>query len=93
MLGWGKTIDDDKELYILADAYEQIDKDTSPILFMTGEFDNPDRNQASREKLKAAGVFTDIKTYENGKHGCWNQNPWFEIMAKDMVDYFKNQLK
>ncbi len=89
----GKTIDNDKELYLLADAYEQIDKDTSPILFMTGEFDNPDRNQASREKLKAAGVFTDIKTYENGKHGCWNQNPWFEIMAKDMVDYFKNQLK
>ncbi len=89
----GKTIDESKELYMLADAYEQIDKDTSPILFMTGEFDNPPRNQASREKLKAAGVFTDIKTYKDGKHGCWNQNPWFEIMAKDMVDYFESQLK
>lgn len=89
----GKTIDEDIDLYLLADAYEQIDKSTSPILFMTGEFDNPPRNEASRVKLKNAGVFTEIKTYKNGKHGCWNQNPWFEIMAMDMVEFFKIQMK
>ena len=60
---------------------------------MTGEHDNPKRNQPSRDKLKAAGVWTDIKVYKDGKHGCWNRLPWFNTMLDDMDEFFKEHLK
>ncbi len=73
----GKTIDEAPEAYALSDAYLHIDAESAPILFMTGEHDNPPRNEPSREKLRAAGVWTGLKVYKDGKHGCWNQLPWF----------------
>jgi alpha-beta hydrolase superfamily lysophospholipase len=78
--------------YELADAHCHISSDDSPILFMVGEHDKPERNQASREKLKAAGVWTDVIVYKNGKHGCWNQLPWLTEMAEDMDLFFQEQL-
>lgn len=89
----GATVDDDPELYRLADAYVQIDSETSPILFMCGELDNPARNEPSREKLRASGVWTDLKVYSNGKHGCWNQSPWFEQMVNDMDVFFAARMR
>ena len=89
----GKTVDQAPDKYRLADAYEQFSSTTPPILFMTGELDNPKRNAPSREKLKSIGVWTDIKIYKDGKHGCWNQNPWFEDMTKDMAEFFEEKLK
>ena len=89
----GGTIDELPELYALADAHLHIDKDSAPILFMVGEHDKPERNASSREKLKQHGVWTDVKVYANGKHGCWNQLPWFNDMVTDMDEYFQQQLK
>lgn len=89
---FGKTIDEAPEAYALGDAHLQIDADSTPILFMTGEHDNPPRNEPSREKLKAAGVWTGLKVYKDGKHGCWNQLPWFNEMVADMDDFFRERL-
>jgi len=86
------TVDEKPDLYRLADAFAQIDKNTCPILFMTGEFDNPERNQASRDKLKALGIETSIKVYKDGKHGCWNRLPWIDQMAVDMDAFMQQQL-
>lgn len=88
----GGTIDELKSLYRLADAHEQISKRTPPILFQCGELDRPERNEPSRLRLKELGVWTDIKVYQDGKHGCWNQNPWFSTMSADMVEFFDRQL-
>ena len=81
------------ELYRLADAHVQIDESTCPILFMVGEHDNPERNELSREKLNSLGIATGLKTYKNGEHGCWNRNPWFDLMVEDMDQFFKEHLK
>lgn len=89
----GRTIDEDPKLYALADAHRHISKASPPILFMCGELDKPERNQPSRDKLKAAGVWTDIKVYKDGKHGCWNQLPWFNTMLDDMDSFFKEHLQ
>ena len=89
----GKTVDEAPELYRLADAYEQIDSECCPILFMCGEHDNPERNEPARIKLKEAGVETGLKVYPDGKHGCWNQLPWFNDMVEDMDTYFSKHLK
>ncbi len=87
------NVETNKAMYTLASADVKIDADSAPILFMAGEHDNPARNQPSRDKLKAAGVWTDVKIYKDGKHGCWNQNPWFEPMVADMDAFFQAQLK
>ncbi len=89
----GKTIDQDRDLYKLADAHLHISKNSSPILFMMGEFDRPERNADSRKKLKEAGVATGVKSYPKGKHGCWNQLPWFDDMVKDMDMFFQRHLQ
>lgn len=84
----GKTVDEAPELYKLASATTHITKDAPPILFMTGEFDNPQRNVATRRKLKSLGIPTEIKVYKNGKHGCWNREPWFSPMVDDVDKFF-----
>lgn len=88
----GKSIDDAPELYELADAYLKIDSDTCPILFMVGEHDHPERSEMSRNKLKSAGVWSDVIVYKDGKHGCWNLLPWFGEMVDDMDTFFSEQL-
>jgi len=89
---WIGPISESLDQYELADAHCHSSSDDSPILFMVGEHDKPERNQASREKLKAAGVWTDVIVYKNGKHGCWNQLPWLTEMAEDMDLFFQEQL-
>lgn len=90
---FGKTVDEAPEAYALGDAYLHIDADSAPILFMTGEHDNPSRNEPSRQNLKAAGVWTGLKVYPDGKHGCWNQLPWFNDMVADMDTFFRSQFQ
>ena len=89
----GRTIDQHMAAYKLADAYEHISADDPPILFMRGEHDRPEADIPSMEKLKAVGVWTDQKVYQNGKHGCWNRNPWFEKMVEDMDLFFQANMK
>ncbi len=88
----GKSVDEAPELYRLADAHVQFSKDAPPVLFMVGEFDKPERNQPTRDKLKSLGVWTGLKVYKNGKHGCWNQLPWFNDMVADMDAFFKARM-
>lgn len=87
------TVDEKPTLYRDADAFVQIDESTCPILFMTGEFDNPARNQRSRDRLSKLGIATDIKTYKGGKHGCWNRLPWLDEMVPDMANFLREHLK
>jgi|MDSZ01.1.fsa_nt_gb sugar lactone lactonase YvrE/acetyl esterase/lipase len=88
----GKGIDDAFAMYRLADACEHITKDDPPIWFMSGEYDNPDRNARSRERLAAVGVLTGISVYKDGKHGCWNQEPWMSEMVEDLDTFFKRAM-
>ncbi|MFK7767555.1 MAG: SMP-30/gluconolactonase/LRE family protein [Mariniblastus sp.] len=87
------TVDEVPNLYRLADALIQVDKDTCPILFMVGEHDKPERNQPMRDKLSSLGIETGVSVYKNGKHGCWNQLPWFNDMVEDMDKFLGKHLK
>lgn len=79
------SIDEAPEMYKLADAHAHISENTSPIFFMTGELDNPGRNDLSREQLRELEIPTGLMTYKNGRHGCWNRHPWFSRMADDIA--------
>lgn len=89
----GKTVDEAPELYRLASATTHISKETPPLLFMTGEHDNPLRNLATRQRLKEMYIPTGIRVYANGKHGCWNRQPWRDVMVDDMDVFFRQHLK
>lgn len=88
----GKSVTEAPDLYAQADANLQISAKSSPILFMVGEHDHPPRNQPSRDRLTEYGVWTGLKVYADGKHGCWNQLPWFTEMVTDMDSFFQEQL-
>jgi len=88
----GKTIDQAPDLYKLAAPYQHITKQCPPVLFMVGQHDKPQRNQPMRDKLKELGVWTDLKVYKDGKHGCWNHLPWFKDMVEDMDGFFKARM-
>ena len=89
----GKTIDQAPELYKLAAPFQHFNKQSPPLLFMVGEHDAPQRNKPTREKLAGLGVPTGVKVYADGKHGCWNQNPWFGTMVADMDLFFQQNLQ
>jgi gluconolactonase len=89
----GKTIDEDQPLYELASPYTHFSKETPPLLFQTGELDNPSRDLPSIERLKGLGVWAEQKVYADGKHGCWMQPAWFGKMVDDMDAFFQAHLK
>ena len=89
----GKTIDEAPELYKLASATTHINRDTPPILFMVGEHDQPLRNLATRQRLRELGIATGVRVYANGKHGCWNRQPWQSVMVDDMDVFFREHFK
>lgn len=89
----GKTVDEAPELYQLASPFTHVTKACPPVLFMTGEFDQPQRNAAMRSKLTELGVATGIRVYARGKHGCWNREPWFTPMVVDIDAFFRRVLK
>ena len=84
----GKTVDENPELYALAGTHMQVSKGVSPIYFLVGEHDDPKRNQATRDALSFIGIANGLKVYKDGKHGCWNNHPWFTPIVDDMVEIF-----
>ncbi len=89
---FGDTIEGVPEIYSLADAYEKINGDTAPILFIAGSLDNPDRNELSRKKLKQHGILTKLIVHPEAKHGHWNRPDWIAQVVSDIDSFFADQL-
>ncbi len=90
---FGKLYDDAPELYREASPITHFTKTTGPVLFLTGDLDNPDRDTAGMEKLKSLGVPTEQVILKEAKHGCWMQRPWFEQCVDAVDTWFKAHLK
>ncbi|HEX4130905.1 MAG TPA: SMP-30/gluconolactonase/LRE family protein [Pirellulales bacterium] len=90
---FGGSVDEKQELYELASPIAHFTKDTPPILFQTGELDNPQRDATAIEKLKSLGVWTEQKVYPGGKHGCWNQPAYLPTMVDDIDAFFQQHMK
>ncbi len=89
----GKTIDEAPELYALADAHLHVSEATPPMLFLCGELDNPERNAATRERLKELGIPTGLVVFPDAKHGAWNQLPRFHDFVQEIDKFAKEHLK
>lgn len=90
---FGKLYDDAPELYREASPITHFTKATGPVLFLTGDLDNPGRDTAGMEKLKSLGVPTKQVVLKDAKHGCWMQRPWFESCVDAVDSWFKEHLR
>ena len=63
------------------------------LVFLTGDLDNPERDKAGLAKLQALGVPTQQTILKNAKHGCWMQEPWFELCVAAADAWFREYLK
>ncbi|MFO1439223.1 MAG: alpha/beta hydrolase [Verrucomicrobiaceae bacterium] len=90
---FGKLYDAAPELYRDASPLTHFTKTTGPILFLTGDLDNPARDQAGIEKLQSLGVPTKQTLLKDAKHGCWMQKPWFDQCVTAVDGWFKEHLK
>jgi acetyl esterase/lipase len=89
----GKLYDEVPELYREASPITHFTKATGPILFLTGDLDNPERDSAGMEKLRSLGVPTKQVTLKDAKHGCWMQRPWFEQCVDEVDAWFTQYLR
>jgi len=89
----GKLYDEAPDLYREASPLTHFTKDTGPVLFLTGDLDNPERDTAGLEKLKSLGVTTEQVVLKDAKHGCWMQRPWFEQCVEAVDTWFQLHLK
>lgn len=89
----GKLYDEAPELYREASPITHFSKLTGPMLFLTGDLDNPDRDTAAMAKLHTLGVPTKQVVLENAKHGCWMHRPWFEQCVDAVDTWFRQHLK
>jgi len=89
----GQLYDDAPGLYREASPITHFSAETGPILFLTGDQDNPGRDTAAMEKLKSLGVATKQEVLKDAKHGCWLQRPWFEQCVDAVDAWFRERLK
>ena len=90
---FGGTIQQLPQQYEAADAHLHIDKDTPPILFQYGGAEDSSEIQPTVEKLEKLEIPVEVLThYKDGKHGCWNNHPWFMPMMEDIDAWFQEHL-
>lgn len=88
----GSHFDDAPGVYREAAPLTHFTRTTGPILFLTGDQDNPERDHVAMAKLKTLGVPTDQVVLKDAKHGCWNQQPWFDQCVDAVDKWFKTYL-
>jgi len=89
---FGKTLDEAPELYKLGAPFSHFSPRTPPILFMRGQYDAPSANIEGRARLAGHKVLTQAAVYYRGRHGCWNQHPWFDAMVDDIDGFLTRHL-
>lgn len=79
------------DLWAQASPMTHVDADCAPILFLHGTADTTvpySQSVDMMNKLKAAGVKTDLFSAEGAKHGFFNSDPFYEPTLKKMEAFF-----
>ena len=87
-------ISEKRELYVEASPITHVSKDSPPTLFIEGEKDSLKIGRAEmQEKLRAAGVPTELITLKDAPHPYWMSQPWLDQTAKATADWFDKYLR
>lgn len=86
-------ISENRPLYAEASPIEYAGKSSPPTLFIEGEKDNLKIGRAEmQEKLKAAGIPTELVTLKDAPHPFWMSQPWLDETVKAAGDWFDKYL-
>jgi pectinesterase len=87
-------ISEKRDLYVQASPITHVSKTSPPTLFIEGEKDTLKIGRAEmQEKLRAAGVPTELITLKDAPHPYWMSQPWLDQTAKAIGDWFDKYLK
>lgn len=92
----GATYAERPELYAEASPTTHVSRESAAFLFLHGTGDTTVPYQQSVEmmkKLKEAGVYADLFSAEDARHGFFNSPPWYEPTLKRMEEFFNQFLK
>ena len=89
---FGRTLDQAPELYRLGAPFTHFSPRTPPMLFLRGQYDAVAANIEGRARLAGHKVTTRARVYHRGRHGCWNQHPWFDVMVDEIDDFLARTL-
>ena len=62
------------------------------MLFLRGQYDAVAANIEGRARLAGHKVTTRARVYHRGRHGCWNEHPWFDVMVDEIDDFLARTL-
>lgn len=80
--------------YVEASPITHAGKGSPPTLYIEGEKDTLKVGRAEmQDKLRAAGVATELVTLKDAPHPFWMSQPWLDETAKAMGDWFDKYLK
>jgi pectinesterase len=87
-------ISEKRDLYVEASPLTHAGKNSPPTLFIEGEKDTLKIGRSEmQEKLKAAGVPTELITLKDAPHPYWMSQPWLDQTAEAMGKWFDLYLK
>lgn len=82
------------EVYTLASPRHHIDKGDPPLMFMTGELDDPSTHaEAARRDLTTLGLPTGLKVIPNAPHPFLGKQEFFDIAVEECDRFFTKHLK
>ncbi|HSJ02503.1 MAG TPA: alpha/beta hydrolase [Verrucomicrobium sp.] len=83
-----------KDTYTEASPITYAGKTSPPTLFIEGEKDTLKIGRAEmQDKLRSAGVPTELITLKDAPHPFWMSHPWLEETVKATGDWFDKYLK
>lgn len=90
----GGTMDQIPETYALASPRHHIDKQDPPLLFMTGELDDPSTHAIdARKDLRKHGIPTGLVVVPKAPHAFLGKQNTFDICVKESEAFFAKHLK
>lgn len=86
-------IADQRPLYVEASPIAHVGKNSPPTLFIEGEKDTLKIGRAEmQDKLRTAGVPTELVTLKDAPHPFWMSQPWLDETVKAAGDWFDKYL-
>lgn len=85
---------ENQKLYSEASPIRYVSKMSPPTLFIEGEKDSYKVGRPEmQQKLRDAGVPTELVTLKDAPHPFWMSQPWLDQTAKAIGDWFDRYLK
>lgn len=89
---FGGEFSEKPEVYAAGSPITHISKETPPILFLDGEFDNPGKRYLKMQgELNELGVSHKLVVIPGAKHGQWGREPWKTPFENAMLEFLRSR--